>query len=74
MIVRFLECIDAQVTYGGHDDPRKDLTVGKEYAISSVMVHSFCTSITLYGYEGKFNSVCFALVGASEFAEVDIDG
>lgn len=60
--VRFVECSDSQVHFGGHIDPRKHLIEGLTYEVESKEVHSWHTSIKLVGIPGKFNSVCFETV------------
>lgn len=52
-------CVDSQVDYGGHDDPRGILEIGKEYELEEVIVHSCSTDIKLKDIDGLFNSVCF---------------
>jgi hypothetical protein len=51
---------DVQVRWGGRDDPRGILEIGKEYTVTDTEVHSWHTKITLDGFPDKqFNSVCF---------------
>lgn len=51
---------DAQVQWGGNDDPRGVLTEGTLYDVIDIEVHSWHTKLTLAGFEGKqFNSACF---------------
>lgn len=51
---------DAQVRYGGNDDPRGVLTPGAAYEVVSIEAHGFHTQYTLCGFSGrKFNSVHF---------------
>ena len=57
--VIFMGCTDEQRAWGSNDDPRKILTVGLEYIIDYVEVHSWHTKICLEGIEGVFNSVSF---------------
>lgn len=52
-------CSDAQVSFGGHDDPRGVLIEGQAYEVERREVHSWHTKITLKGIPGRFNSVCF---------------
>lgn len=57
--VTFLGCSTHQIRWGNNDDPNPILTEGEVYIIESVDAHSAHTKITLVGYPGKFNSVCF---------------
>ncbi len=57
--VKFTGCDDMQVNFGGHDDPRVELTVGEIYKVNYTEVHNSYTHVTILGYSGKFNSVCF---------------
>lgn len=53
---------DTQVRWGGNDDPRDLLEVGKVYDIKRVDVHTWHTKIYLVDFPGmKFNSVHFNL-------------
>lgn len=58
--VRFAGATDAQVNFGGGDDPRKVLADGAVYQVEFVDVHSWHTKLHLRGIPGAFNSVCFA--------------
>ena len=59
-LARYIGAIDAQVRWGGNDDPRTILEEGVVYAVKSVEVHSCHTKIELEAFPGKkFNSVCF---------------
>ena len=35
-LIRFIECSNDQVRWGGSDDPRKVLTLGSEYLVYKV--------------------------------------
>lgn len=51
---------DAQVQWGGNDDPRGVLEPGVAYEVDKQEVHSWHTKIYLKGFPGKkFNSVHF---------------
>ncbi len=64
--VIFVGATEAQIRWGGNDDPNKMCKVGKGYKIESQEVHSFHTKITLVGVEGSFNSVSFRPDGGDE--------
>jgi hypothetical protein len=49
----------SQVNYGGHSDPRGVLKVGNAYRVENVVVEEWSSNISLEGYRGKFNTVCF---------------
>ena len=59
--VIFLGCSEEQKNWGGNDDPLSaGLTIGGQYIISRVEIHSWHTKIWIEGFkEKKFNSVCF---------------
>jgi hypothetical protein len=57
--VTFLGCSTHQINWGGCDDPNPILEEGCTYVVESFEVHSRHTKITLVGYKGRFNSVCF---------------
>ncbi len=59
MKVKFIECCDKQVDYGGYDDPRPVLEIGQEYEVEAVHEEAWKTRIKLKGIQGHFNSVCF---------------
>jgi hypothetical protein len=64
-IVKFIGASDAQVNWGGGDDPRKYLSVGAQYVVKERDVHRMHTRIYLEDFPNKwFNSVCFADVKA----------
>lgn len=59
-IVVYTGASDAQVNWGGNDDPRGVLIEGNEYVVRSTEVHSWHTKIELEEFPGlRFNSVCF---------------
>ena len=58
--IKFVEATDAQVNWGGNDDPRKLLEVGKSYTISKIEKHTWHTKLVLKEYpDKKFNSAHF---------------
>ncbi len=57
--VIFTGATDGQARFGQGRDPREVLTVGARYTVLDVDVHSHHTLLTLVGFEGGFNSVCF---------------
>lgn len=60
MKVRFTECSEGQIRWGGHDDPNGLLIPGEVYEVEKVDVHSWHTKYILKGFPGQvFNSVCF---------------
>ncbi len=63
-IVVFRGQSDAQRRWGGNDDAEAILTKGREYTVESVAFHSWHTKLRLRYVEGRFNSVCFGLVGS----------
>ncbi len=63
-IVVFRGQSDAQRRWGGNDDAEAILTRGREYTVESVAFHSWHTKLRLRYVEGRFNSVCFGLVGS----------
>ncbi len=62
MKVRFVGATEAQVQWGGNDDPNKVLKVGQIYMIDAIKVHSWHTKVRILGFEGAFNSVSFKAV------------
>ena len=48
-----------QIKWGGHDDPREILTVGKIYLVEKREIHAWHTQIKLIGIDGWFNDVSF---------------
>lgn len=63
-IVVFRGQSDAQRRWGGNDDANIILTKGREYIVEGVAFHSWHTKLQLRYVEGRFNSVCFGLVGS----------
>lgn len=57
--VTFTGASDEQVQWGGNDDPRHVLEIGKEYEIEEVDVHTWHTKVRIAGVKGRFNSVHF---------------
>lgn len=58
--VTYLDASDGQVRWGGNDDPRGLLEVGKAYAVAKREQHSWHTKLYLVDFpDKKFNSVCF---------------
>lgn len=53
-----------QRNWGGNDDANTKLVVGQEYIVSKVETHSYHTKLHFENVEGRFNSVCFGIVGA----------
>mgnify|MGYP003313021300 FL=1 len=64
-VVQFIGCSHEQVLWGNNDDPNEVLEIGNTYKVSSVEVHKQHTKLTIEGYSGRFNSVCFS----KEYAE-----
>ena len=52
-----------QQNWGGNSDA-SHLIVGREYIVEGVVTHSWHTKLMLRYVTGKFNSVCFSLVGS----------
>lgn len=63
-IVVFRGQSDAQRRWGGCDDAHDSLVKGGEYVVEGVAFHSWHTKIQLRHKTGRFNSVCFRLVGS----------
>jgi len=58
--IKYIGASQAQVEFGGHDDPRELLKENEIYTVSDVEVHSWHTNIILDEFPDKqFNSVCF---------------
>jgi hypothetical protein len=57
--LKYTGCSDAQVNYGGHDDPRGVLIEGDIYEQERKDVRDWKTKIKLKGIDGWFNLVCF---------------
>ena len=60
--VKYIGCSQLQSSWGGCDDPRKLLKIGRIYEVEKTEVHSWHTKLSLVGIEGKFNSACFETV------------
>lgn len=60
--IRYVGASDAQVNWGGCDDPRPLMKEGDEFIVYDVERHSWHTKVRLKGVEGQFNSVCFEYV------------
>ncbi len=56
--VVFTGCSEEQRKWGSHAD-HSVLTVGAEYTVENLSVHSYHTKVWVYGKSGHFNSVCF---------------
>lgn len=62
-LVRYLNAFDAQVAYGGGDDPRPLLEPGHLYEVEKWDVLAWITLVTLRAAPDKrFNSVFFEVV------------
>lgn len=60
MEAKFIGCSKDQIAWGGCDDPKGILQVGRIYEVEDVEIHSWHTKYILKGLPGgKFNSVCF---------------
>ena len=59
MKVKYIGASDAQVQWGGCDDPRDVLVEGELYEVDEEEVHTQHTKLSLVGIKGRFNSVCF---------------
>ena len=62
-VVVFNGQTEEQRRWGGNDDANEFLIVGKEYIVESVVRHTWHTKLKLRNKNGRFNSVCFDLVG-----------
>ena len=62
-VVVFTGQTKEQQNWGGNDDANEFLIVGREYVVESVVRHSQHTKLKLRNKNGRFNSVCFDLVG-----------
>lgn len=61
--VRFLGATEAQVNWGGNDDPNKVLKKDSTYLVTDVEVHSWHTKLRLYQFDDmQFNSASFEVV------------
>jgi len=63
--VIYVGACDDQIAWGGSDDPRGILTIGREYTVDHTEVHSWHTKVVLEGIEGKFPSVVFEDVSSA---------
>ena len=58
--VRYTNCIDQQVKWGGNSDPRGVLKMENLYTITDVEIHKSHTKLRLEGFPNlQFNSVHF---------------
>lgn len=57
MRAKYIGASDAQVNWGGNDDPRGVLTEEEIYTVDKVEPHSWHTKYHINGK--KYNSVCF---------------
>jgi len=62
-VVVFKGQSDAQRRWGNNDDANEFLIIGREYIVESVVIYSQHTKLKLRNKNGRFNSVCFDLVG-----------
>ena len=56
---KYKGCDDMHVQWGGCDDPRKVLELGKEYEIDYLKMHSQHTKVKLLDIVGMFPSSAF---------------
>lgn len=64
-IVRYIGASDAQVNWGGNDDPRKQLLLNSLYEVEEIDVRSSHTKIKLKDVKGWFNDVSFRYINKS---------
>ena len=58
--VMYIGTSEAQVCWGGNDDPSGKLEIGRTYIVLRSEVHPWHTKFVLAGFPGlKFNSVSF---------------
>ena len=58
--IRYIDATDAQVRWGGNNDPRGVLKEGGLYTVKRVEIHKSHTKLFLDGYPNlRFNSVHF---------------
>ena len=62
-VVVFTGQSEEQRRWGNNDDATESLIVGKEYIVESVVRYSQHAKLKLRNKSGRFNSVCFDLVG-----------
>jgi len=60
MKVIFTGCSIEQKRFGNHTGDINELEVGKVYEVRKEEEHTWHTKYYLKGFEGSFNSVCFA--------------
>ena len=60
MKVVFTGCSEEQKRFGNHTGDPNELEVGKVYEVRKEEEHSWHTKYYLKGFEGSFNSICFA--------------
>jgi len=63
-VVVFKGQTEEQRKWGNNNNANEFLIVGRQYVVESVDVHSQHTKLKLQHKNGRFNSVCFELVGA----------
>ena len=61
--VKYIGCSVEQINWGNNDNPDKILKIGEKYIVEKTEVHTSHTKISIKGYNGKFNSVCFLKEG-----------
>ncbi len=57
--VKYIGYCRDQVKWGNNDNPDDVLARGQEYIVEQTEVHTAHTKISIKGYKGKFNSICF---------------
>ena len=57
--VKYIGCCKEQLLWGNNDNPDNVLKRGEEYIVEKTEVHTAHTKISIKGYDGKFNSICF---------------
>lgn len=57
--VKYIGCCKEQVKWGNNDNPDDILERGESYTVERTEVHTAHTKISIKGYNGKFNSICF---------------
>ena len=62
MRVVFTGASEAQIKWGGNDDPNEVCVIGQDYEVESEDVRSWHTKIKLLGVEGTFNGASFVKV------------
>ena len=61
-VVTYVGCTREQINWGSNDSPIGILMEGEKYLIADIETHSMHTKISLSGFVGKYNSVCFDFV------------